>query len=204
MVRCPCGKEFRDYLGRRFCSLECKTGTELLRVCTDCGGIKPLTPEFFRSANYKGGSRRWFARTCHDCYRESLRRRRDEERARDPEAVRAYERQKYAKRSALYKGKVRRREALQRVTTVERVDMEAILADHGMVCHICGWDIPSPAEMDWDHVWPLARGGPHTADNLLPAHSTCNRWKAAHLMGELDLPKRREHMARKLGLSVAA
>ena len=204
IVRCPCGKEFRDYTGRRFCSLACQAPPELFRVCRDCGEPKPLTTEFFRPAPSKTGDRIWLARTCNDCFHAVVKRNRDDAMARDPDAVRAYGRQKYAKRPALYKGFVRRRKAQKRTSRTERVDLEAILAEHGLVCHICTLEIPSADAMDFDHVIPLARGGTHTAGNILPAHSTCNRWKGARLLGELDLTRRREHMARKLGLPVAA
>ena len=36
-----------------------------------------------------------------------------------------------------------------------------------------------------DHGIPLARGGPHTYENLRPAHKRCNQRKHAKLMSEL-------------------
>lgn len=78
----------------------------------------------------------------------------------------------------------RRQERLRR-SQDERIDYEKVLAEHGMVCHICWWDITSRDDLHFDHVVPLARGGTHTYDNIKPAHSGCNRWKHARLMSEL-------------------
>lgn len=92
----------------------------------------------------------------------------------------------YAKRHPETKRAVeaRRQERLRR-TEGERIDYEKVLAEHGMVCHICWWDITSRADLHMDHVIPLARGGTHTYDNIKPAHAGCNRWKHARLMSEL-------------------
>lgn len=47
-----------------------------------------------------------------------------------------------------------------------------------MVCHICTCDIESLADLHFDHVVPLAKGGTHTADNIRPAHALCNLRKS--------------------------
>lgn len=56
-------------------------------------------------------------------------------------------------------------------------DYRAILAEHGMVCHICGDEIASFDDLHFDHVVPLSLGGPHTVDNVRPAHGVCNMQK---------------------------
>lgn len=197
LVRCPCGNEFTDHTGREFCSRACAEPVELFRACRDCGEVKPLTEEFFRLAGGQGTDRKWFRRVCIDCLGVYTKRHSDRAQAEDPEG-RSYEQQKYAKRPELYKGKVRRRKALKRTTQVERVDLEVLLAAHGRVCHLCGWEIAADMQMHWDHVIPLSRGGTHTADNLAPSHGSCNDWKGARLTGELDLAARRDFMASKL------
>jgi hypothetical protein len=66
------------------------------------------------------------------------------------------------------------------------VDYAEILAIHGMVCHICDGEIPSRAALNFDHVIPLTRGGPHVQENILPSHKTCNVSKGNKLMSELS------------------
>lgn len=73
------------------------------------------------------------------------------------------------------------RRARKRGLPYEVVDFAAVLAEHGMVCHICGDDIVSDADLEFDHVVPLARGGPHLSANIRPAHAGCNRKKGARL-----------------------
>ena len=70
---------------------------------------------------------------------------------------------------------------------VEDVDYEVVLATHGMVCHICGGEIESRRVLNMDHVIPLLGGhnGPHTYDNIRPAHRWCNQRKGTKLMAEI-------------------
>lgn len=196
--------EFTDYTGREFCSKACQEGAKESRVCRVCGIEKPLDADHFRRATNTWSGGLWWARDCNECHNALVKRNRDGRMAETPDEVRAYARLKYARRPELYRAYVHRRAAWKRASITEPVNLEAIMVEHGMVCHICGWDIPSVDVLDFDHVHPLARGGTHTADNIAPAHSTCNRWKGARLMGELDLDGRRELMAQKLGLSSEA
>lgn len=78
-----------------------------------------------------------------------------------------------------------KRHALKRGTQVESVDYERILDEHGMVCHICSGEIASLADLNMDHVIPLARGGTHTYDNIRPSHKRCNQRKHVKLLEEL-------------------
>jgi 5-methylcytosine-specific restriction endonuclease McrA len=80
-----------------------------------------------------------------------------------------------------------RRYALKRGSQAEPVSYEAVIAAHGMVCHLCKLAIPSRADLQIDHVVPLARGGSHAYGNLRPTHGLCNRRKHAKLMSELTL-----------------
>lgn len=81
-----------------------------------------------------------------------------------------------------------RRRARMAATAVGPIDYARIVAEFGMVCHICGGEIGSMSHLDFDHVVPIARGGGHVQENLLPSHSSCNRRKGAKLMSELVLP----------------
>jgi hypothetical protein len=61
----------------------------------------------------------------------------------------------------------------------EQVDYAEILRRHGMVCHICGEKIVNglglkPRDLSFDHVVPISKNGPHTYDNIKPAHFGCN------------------------------
>jgi HNH endonuclease len=78
-----------------------------------------------------------------------------------------------------------RRYALKVGSQAGPVDYAAILAEHGMVCHICGCGIRSRRELNFDHVIPLTRGGPHVQENILPSHKSCNVSKGNRLMSEL-------------------
>ena len=74
-----------------------------------------------------------------------------------------------------------RRRARMMGAVVTKADYAAILAEHGMVCHICGKPIPDRAHLDFDHVIPIARGGAHSAENIRPSHGSCNRSKGARV-----------------------
>src|ERR1035437_8956730 len=76
---------------------------------------------------------------------------------------------------------VGRRRARKNGTVPSNVDYAAILAEFGMVCHICGDDIPDRTDLHFDHVIPLSKGGAHSAENVRPSHSACNRKKGSHL-----------------------
>lgn len=80
-----------------------------------------------------------------------------------------------------------RRRATKRNTQVGSVGYESILAEHGMVCHICGGCIETMSDLHFDHVVPLARGGTHTAENIRPSHARCNLAKHTHLPEEVAL-----------------
>lgn len=62
------------------------------------------------------------------------------------------------------------------------VDYAAILADHGMVCHICGGAIDSLDDLHFDHVIPLVKGGAHSQDNVRPSHALCNMRKSDKIL----------------------
>jgi 5-methylcytosine-specific restriction endonuclease McrA len=64
----------------------------------------------------------------------------------------------------------------------ERVDYAAILDRDGMVCHICTEPIASMADLHFDHVVPLSKGGPHIAENIRPSHALCNMRKSNRLI----------------------
>jgi hypothetical protein len=78
-----------------------------------------------------------------------------------------------------------RRKALKLGSQVGRVNLRAILAEFGRVCHICGGNIGIDGDLHFDHVIPLSRGGAHAQENIRPAHKLCNLRKGTRLMSEL-------------------
>jgi len=77
-----------------------------------------------------------------------------------------------------------KRYALKLGSQAERVDYEAILAEFGMGCHICGGAIRKRADLHMDHVLALSRGGSHTYGNIRPSHRWCNQQKCAKLLAD--------------------
>jgi len=75
-----------------------------------------------------------------------------------------------------------RRKARKLGCKVSKADYAAILAEYGMRCHICSGVIESQDDLEMDHVIPLSKGGPHSAENIRPSHSSCNRSKGARLL----------------------
>jgi hypothetical protein len=56
----------------------------------------------------------------------------------------------------------------------------AVVERDGMVCQLCGHDIPN-GDLHIDHIYPVARGGGDELDNLQAAHSRCNISKGARI-----------------------
>lgn len=65
-----------------------------------------------------------------------------------------------------------KREAVKRQTAVGPVDYLGIRAA-GDNCGICGKYV-ADADLSFDHIMPLSRGGSHTQDNIQVAHKSCN------------------------------
>jgi 5-methylcytosine-specific restriction endonuclease McrA len=70
-----------------------------------------------------------------------------------------------------------RRKARIRLVSIEPVDYRAILERDGWVCHICGGPVLSRNDLQFDHIIPLSRGGPHSMANIAVAHALCNNRK---------------------------
>ncbi|MFE5290344.1 HNH endonuclease signature motif containing protein [Nocardia sp. NPDC056611] len=82
------------------------------------------------------------------------------------------------------KKSAKRRKQIE-ATSIEKISIQAIIDEHGMVCHICNGGIADMSDLHIDHVIPLSRGGAHTKENLKPSHSVCNLRKSDKLMTEL-------------------
>lgn len=57
---------------------------------------------------------------------------------------------------------------------------EAVIERDGMVCQLCGGEIPD-GELHIDHIEPLAHGGATEVANLQAAHARCNIRKGARV-----------------------
>ena len=77
-----------------------------------------------------------------------------------------------------------RRRRVRRATTWEKVDFEKVLKTYGKICYLCGENIE--ANLHFDHVVPLSRGGSHTEANIRPTHGICNMRKSNKLLEELE------------------
>ena len=51
-------------------------------------------------------------------------------------------------------------------------------------CYLCGVEFGEGAKMEYDHVIPVSRGGPHSPRNVLLACARCNRRKHARIVPE--------------------
>lgn len=106
-------------------------------------------------------------------------------RAENPEAARqafrAWQEANPERWAQLSRAGALKRKALKASTQTEPVDLALVLAEHGLWCHICS-DPIEPTDLHFDHVIPLSKGGPHTYDNIRPAHSWCNLRKGTKLL----------------------
>jgi len=73
----------------------------------------------------------------------------------------------------------------------DEVDYAAILERDGMWCYICEQAIMPDQSLEFDHVIPLSRKGPHAEDNIKPTHKICNRRKHDRLLEEMTPYQRR-------------
>lgn len=55
---------------------------------------------------------------------------------------------------------------------------QQVIERDGYICGLCGGDV-EPMDVHIDHIWPVARGGGNSFDNLQVAHSSCNVRKGA-------------------------
>lgn len=102
------------------------------------------------------------------------------EREREKARVRASAYYRAKPESTLQAGALRR--ARVHNARIGKVSYAAILRQHGWVCHICGGSIAGRADLHFDHVVPLSRGGSHSNDNIRPAHAFCNLSKHDNLL----------------------
>lgn len=114
---------------------------------------------------------------------------RERRRLADPEGYRAqeaaYMREWYranneVARAIVARGQARRKARLRGVPS-ESYDRRAIYDQYDGICHLCALPV-GLGEYTLDHVVPLALGGPDIAENLRPAHRSCNSSKGARAL----------------------
>lgn len=153
-----------------------------MKACTRCGATKPRSA-FYVDKRRKSGLFSW----CKECFRAHCReadaksgprQRTPEKNASDVARLRRWREANPERMAAVN----REAQSRRRAGGGEKVDYEAILSEHGMVCHICTDDIAGRGDLHFDHVVPLAKGGPHIASNIRPSHAACNLRKRARIL----------------------
>jgi 5-methylcytosine-specific restriction endonuclease McrA len=195
----------------RFCSNVCKrTGWNAPRSCAQCGTI--FTPTNMRGQRYcskvcglighhaqdlaEGKRPPHVELTCQHCGKvfsvfPSAANREDRDLpiyCSKPCKHAGQTKSEEHKRQRKTAGAARRRALKLSTGPFEIIDARVIVERDGAVCHLCGQPIDlalhgwNPMGLTLDHVIPLARGGPHTIDNLKPAHRVCNTSKGARVI----------------------
>lgn len=74
-----------------------------------------------------------------------------------------------------------------KLTRTDRLHLQFIrqrlIAEHGMVCALCGKPIESKDELTVDHIIPRAMGGATIYENCQLAHKICNLRKGDKYIG---------------------
>lgn len=65
---------------------------------------------------------------------------------------------------------------------VEPVSYDEILTRDGHHCYLCDKSV-LPADVSFDHVIPVVKGGPHRKENIKVAHLLCNQKKGSKVLG---------------------
>ena len=160
------------------------------KTCSCCGEVKAKT-EFHLDERRRDGRYSW----CKACFQTHVAATQDPVLIRDQRRARYNSNPEFADRrrethrlwskanpinGRQNANKRRAREIAQ--AEAETVDFAAILAEFGMVCHICTEPIDGLDDLHFDHVIPLSKGGPHHADNIRPSHALCHLRQGARLI----------------------
>lgn len=161
--------------------------------CGKCGETKPQD-SFSAHKSMKDGKQN----NCKDCRHEMQKAYRNAHPDRAREINQKYQsnhRAEYRERYVRWKRNNRDRAldlaAVHRARQVtgrrdiEPVDRATIIARDNSTCYLCGV-VLEPRSVCLDHVVPLSRGGPHTAENLRVTCRKCNERKHDKLLSELD------------------
>ena len=115
-------------------------------------------------------------------YANHLEEQRERSRNKPPEVTRAtwhrYHRRHHERYVQMKVAAEMQRRAQKYATVSEPIDYGTVIASARGLCGICHEPIGT-ARTHFDHIVPLARGGPHAQTNLRLAHATCNIRKGA-------------------------
>lgn len=158
------------------------------KTCTACSLTKPITDFYKRTDRPTRQSR------CKSCVATYMRQHRSTEPARERartfyagrrDSVIQATREWYKNHPAERAEMKRRRRAREMGTRVSKITTEQLASKREYWrdrCWMCGAEAQS-----WDHVKPLAVGGPHILANLRPACLPCNQAKGARWRGPRHL-----------------
>lgn len=121
-------------------------------------------------------------RRCYEAKRATYDARRAAWRQTHPDAIRNHKRHWAKANPANIRQNRMRYNARKIAAVVEPVDYAAIWErDHG-ICHICGL-VVDLADLHYDHIIPLSKGGAHAMENIAVSHAICNLRKGAKITG---------------------
>lgn len=75
---------------------------------------------------------------------------------------------------------------------------QRLIAEHGMVCALCGKPIESERELTVDHIIPRAMGGATIYENCQLAHKKCNLDKGNKYIDPETVEKSTENVKKGL------
>lgn len=75
---------------------------------------------------------------------------------------------------------------------------QRLIAEHGMVCALCGKPIESEKELTVDHIIPRAMGGATIYGNCQLAHKSCNLRKGNKYIDTETVEKSTENVKKGL------
>lgn len=84
-----------------------------------------------------------------------------------------------------------RYKARKQAVTVEEVDYERIFQESDGICYICNKQILPHHDIEFDHIIPITRQGPHSYENVKMVHQCCNSRKSDKLLEEMTSHQRR-------------
>lgn len=157
-----------DVNRRRVAIPEYAASGVVFRQCRTCKKFKARDASFHRQKAHCGG----FRTACKECRAIETKRSAGRNSARTREWY-------VANKQHVIERVRRRRAKCEAYPPILAHQFVERLSVFGSKCAYCGAD-----HEEWDHVIPIARGGPHCLANLRPSCRACNRSKAARPLSE--------------------
>lgn len=124
-------------------------------------------------------------------YRQNFDQYQSQYRAEHPEMVRNTTKNHREANRARYTSYTMNYNARKLDATAEDVDYRIIQVQSDGVCYICEKQILPHHGIEFDHVIPLSRQGPHSYENIKMVHQCCNSRKHNKLISEMTPYQRR-------------